>query len=81
MVKKLADEKEKRMKLEAQLCEQNLHFDRKEQLTLVPTTGTSQTTFVKPAEALKTAVKSSLPIFTSQMPNPDRIASIFDLCA
>jgi len=66
------------MRLEAQLREQNLRFDRKEQLALVPTTGTSQVqpTFVKPTQAPKTAVKPPLPTSTSQMPNLDKMAGL-----
>ena len=41
------------MRLEAQLCEQNLRFDRKEQLISVPTTGTSQQSFAKRTQAPK----------------------------
>jgi len=45
--KKYYDEKERRMKQEAQLREQNLRFAKKEQLVPIPTSGVSQPTFAK----------------------------------
>jgi len=46
--KKYYDEKERRMKHEAQLREQNLRFAKKEQSVPIPTSGISQPTFAKP---------------------------------
>jgi len=59
--KKFYDEKERCMKLEAQLREENLRFEKKESIIPVPTSGISQPTFAKPTAPPKIALRTATP--------------------
>jgi len=57
--KKYFDEKEKRLKCEAQLREQNLKLEQKEQLVPIPTSGNTLPTFAKPTVPPKVAARTT----------------------
>jgi len=66
--RKIFDEKERRMKLEAQLRDHNLRFEKQEQLVPVPTSGMTQPTFAKPLQPPKLAARTVTSVSRMQTP-------------